>query len=148
MGYKITASPVGQGDGVNFVLADESLGRSIGCRSLVSISPSFDAALRREPYFRGDAPEVLNGPDGNNDECRFEIVVCYCFASEAEKILFACDMQLALPHKANLEIICDGSVRVVAGAWLRPVTTEQDFGTTWLARITALGGRITITVPK
>lgn len=148
MGYKITATPFAPGDGEVFVLADDSLGRAVGCRALVSASPSFDAALRREPYFRGAAPEVLNGPDGNNDECTFALEICYCFASEAEKLLFACDMQTRVPHKANLAILCDGSQRVIAGAWLRPITTAQDYGTTWVARINVIGGLITSSIAK
>lgn len=131
-----------------FVIADDSLGRDAGCRLLVSRTPTYDAALRREPYFRGDAPEVLNGAEGNNDTCDYELVVCYGFATEAEKMAFQDDMQSALPHKANLQTICGGVQRNLIGAWLRPISTVQDLGTTWIARITVVGGLVANSIPK
>ena len=70
------------------------------------------------------------------------------FASEAAKLLFKCDLQTKLPHKANLTIRCDNSQRVIAGAWLRPITTVQDLGTTWIARINVIGGLIRPSLPK
>lgn len=146
MGYKITAVPSAvPGDGRSFVIADDSLGRDVGSRQLVSRTPIYDAAVQREEYFRGDAPENFNR---GQHSCEYELVVCYVFASESAKMAFQDDMQTALPRQANLTIVCDGVQRVIKGAWLRPISTVQDLGTTWIARIHVLGGRVAESIPK